>query len=199
MSSQTPIETTTAFKGIDLKLQNIAAAIKPHLSWLTYSFGLSDRIVELREKKPYVFPAIYQDLNSKEWVSCMPSDLYPAFAFWTKEPEAEFRDNNPARMYYNVSVIFYLDLKHIAPTQNWKLVKSNIRQDILEVFRTHKYGGFGVLQIMRWIDDDITEVYKDFSIEQIDNIFKIYPKYALRIDFEFAFLMECSTSYNSYT
>jgi hypothetical protein len=194
MSSKTPIETTTAFKGIDLRLQNIAAAIKTHLSWLAYSFGLTDRIVELRDKKPYIYPAIYQDLNSKELISCMPSDLYTAFAFWTKEPKAEFKPESPNRIFYNISVIFYLDLRHIAPTQNWKLVKSNIRQDILQVFRTHQFIGEGVLNMLQYVDDDITEVYKEFSIEQVDNKFKMYPKYALRIDFEHSFLMECQVN-----
>ena len=154
----------------------------------------------MRNKKEYIYPAIYQDINAKDLISLMPSDLNQAFAFWIKESEADFSINDFKRPIYKVSCIFYCDLKNIAPTQNWKLVKSNIRQDILEVFRTHQFAGIGVLQILSIVDDDITEVYKGFSVDQLDNKYKIYPKYAIRLNFDFTFLMECiNGSYNSYS
>lgn len=197
MSYNTPIETTTAYRGIEKKLQDIAAAIKPHLSWLEYSFGLADRFVETREKKEYIFPAVYQDINSKDPLSVMPSDLHKAFSFWVKGPEGKFDVDNPAIAHYGISVIFYCDLKKIAPTDQYRLTRTKIRQDILQAFREHHHG-FGVIQLKQIIEDDLTKIYDGFSVEQVDNKYKMLPKYAIRLDFDYSFIIECQTSYNTY-
>src|SRR5512133_2881914 len=145
MSYNTPIESTTSYKDLELRIQNLAAGIKTKLSWLTYSFGLTDRFVEMREKKPFIFPGIYQALNTKDPLSMMPSDLYPAFSFWVKG-ESEKPEYNFSRVWVPVSVIFYCDLKHLDPTTEYRYTKTKIRQDILEAIRQNQYIGAGVLR-----------------------------------------------------
>jgi hypothetical protein len=188
----------TGLKGIDLKLQSIAAhmpsTVTGGLSWLEYSYGLADRLVEFRDGKEFIYPAVYQDINSRDPHSCMPNDLPDAFSFWIKE---DVKINDPVRAYYNISVIFYMDLRQIAPTNNFKLSKSKIRQDILEFFRVHKYIGLGVWDLIRITDDDITQVYKGFSVNQLDNIVRQLPKYAIRLDFTYSFIHDCPVT-NSY-
>jgi len=195
MSYSTPIASITGLKGIDKKLQDIASHMT-ELTWLSYAFGLANRDVSFRDGKEFVIPTCYQDINSKDALSVMPSDLYPAFSFWTKEPEAEF-DENSARIMYQVSCIFFCDLKHIAPTNNYKLTKSKIREDILRFFRVHENAGFGQLTITSLIDDDIAQIYKGFTLSQLDNKYRMLPKYAIRVNFDFSFLHECE-AYNSY-
>lgn len=195
MSYKTPVIAPLTLKGIDDKIQSIAshmgALVPGGLVWLTNSFGLADRNVEFRDGKEFIYPSVYQSSNSKDPYSCMPNDVPDAFSFWVKEPEGKFSKNNPARMYYLVSCIFYMDLRQIAPTTNFKTTKTKVRQDIIEFFRTHHYGGFGVINPLRIIDDDLVQVYKGFSINQLDNLWRQLPKYALRFDFEFAFILEC--------
>lgn len=198
MSYTTPVETTTSFKDLEVKLQGYSAAIKAKLSWLTYAFGLADRVVEFKDGKAKVFPAIYQDTNKKELLSLEPSDLHQAFCFWVKDEEVETEENNWSRLIINVSLIFYMDLRDIAPSENWKLTKTKIRQDILEAIRQTKYSGLGVLEPVSIIEDDITSIYDGFTMEQIDNKFKIYPKNALRINFRFGYLRECG-AFNTYS
>jgi hypothetical protein len=197
MSYKTPKETTTAFKDLELKLQDISAGIKSKLTWLSYAFGLADRIVETVDGKPYVYPAIYQDSNARESISLMPSDLYHASCFWVWDGELRLPEYNFKRAWVNVSCIFYVDLRNIAPNSNYKLTKTKIRQDILEAFRQNQFAGYGVLLHDSIVEDDITAVYDGFSLDQVDNKFKMYPKYAMRFNFEFGFLTECS-SFNTY-
>jgi len=199
MSYKTPTVASLTLLGIDKKCQDISGQMTD-LTWLSYAFGLADRMVELRDEKDYVYPACYIS-NTKDPINAMPSDLYNALCFWIKDPEALFNyENNPNRMYYKLSCIFFMCLEKISPYINYKETKTKLRQDIIKFFDEHKDGGaFGVLELVRIIDDDITEVYKEFSIEQVDNRFKMLPKYALRIDFNFAFLLECPPAvYNSF-
>lgn len=201
MSYKTPIAATLSVQGIDKKVQDIAghmpSSVTGGLSWLSYSFGLADRIVEFRDGKEFIYPGIFQDINSKDPHSCMPNDIPDAFCFWVKE-DGKFSKNNPARAYYNISCIFFMDLRAINPSTNYKETKTKVRQDIIEFFRVHHYGGFGVINPVKIIDDDLTQVYKGFSVIQLDNIYRQLPKYAIRFDFEFAFLLDCPVN-NVYT
>jgi hypothetical protein len=197
MSYKTPIVASLTLKGIDSKIQSIASHMPSTatggLSWLTHAFGLADRMVEFRDGKEFVYPAVFQDINSKDQHSCMPNDIPDAFCFWVKE-DMKISNNNPARSYYKISCIFFMDLRQIDPLTNFKITKTKIRQDILEFFRVHHYSGFGVITPAGIIDDDITQVYKGFSVNQLDNIVRQLPKYALRFNFDFAFINECSTN-----
>lgn len=188
----------TGLRGIDNRIQIISSHmpsdVSGGLSWLTYSYGLADRLVEFRDGKEFVYPAIYQDINSRDPHSCMPNDVPDAFSFWVKE---DVKINDPARAYYNISCIFYMDLRQIAPTDNYKKSKSKVRQDILEFFRVHKYMGEGVWSLVKITDDDITQVYKGFTVNQLDNLVRQLPKYAIKIDFTYSFILECPVT-NSY-
>lgn len=196
MSYKTPvIPLLTNLKGIDRKVQDISLLMDASLytsgiEWLTHAYGMSERIVEFRDGREFVYPACYQDINSKDPQSMMPNDVPDSFCFWTKE-DTVFGDN-PTREYHNVSCIFYMDLKQIAPTNNWKETKTQVRQDIIEFFRVNVYnGGFGVVKMTGITDDDITRVYEGYSVGQIENLWRQLPKYALKIDFEFSFIKEC--------
>jgi len=189
MSYNTPISTITGLKGIDKKIQDIASHMTD-LTWLSYAFGLVNRDVAFRGGKEIVIPTVFQDLNGKDPISMMPSDLYKAFSFWVKEPETKPDENN-TRLQYKISCIFYCDLEQIAPDSNYAVTKSKIRQDILRFFRLHENAGLGQLAITSIIDDDITQVYKGFALSQIDNKFRMLPKYAIRVNFDYSFLYEC--------
>ena len=197
MSYKTPKVANLTLKGIDKKLQDISSHMSA-LTWLTYAFGLADRMVETRDNNDYIFPACYIN-NTKDPIDVMPSDNYKAFCFWTKDSEGTFDyDKGPARIYYEVSCIFYVNLERVDATANFKETKTKIRQDIMTFFNREVNKGIGVLRMNSIVDDDITEVYEGFSMEQLDNKFKMLPKYALRVDFELSFIQECSSSYNTY-
>lgn len=197
MSYKTPVVANLTLKGIDKKLQDISSHMSA-LSWLTYAFGLADRMVELRDNADKIFPACYIS-NTKDPMDVMPSDNYKAFCFWTKDGEGTFDyDKGPARIYYNVSCIFYVNLERVDHAANYKEVKTKVRQDIMTFFNREVNKGIGVLRMKSIIDDDITEVYEGFSMEQIDNKFKMLPKYACRVNLELSFIPECSGTYNTY-
>jgi len=178
-------------KGLDNKIQDISQDMQNSLLWLSQCFGLADRAVEFRDGKEYIYPACYNDKNYIDPQTMMPNDTISAFCFWVKEADLRLSNNNPVRNYYKISCIFYMDLRRLAPYDNYKSIKTQIRQDIMDFFRTHIYGGYGVLVPVRIIDDDLTQVYKGFSVSQLDNVWRQLPKYALRYDFDFAFLMSC--------
>jgi hypothetical protein len=158
---------------------------------------LAERIVEIRDEKDYIFPAVFES-NNIDPVPVMPCDLWDSFAFWTKTGTANFILNdapnkNPV-IRYDVSCIFYVDMRKISPLTSYKETRAKLTEDIFHFFNTVKFKG--QLKQIRFIDDDITKVYDGFSIEQIDNRFRIYPKWACRIDLELYFRDSCYVTNN---
>ena len=201
MSYKVPINSSTlTLKGVDDRIQSIQALMTSSLSWLNKSFGLSDRIVKMVNDKPYIFPATFES-NVKDPIPLMPGDVWGAYCFWIKDGEAKFelKDNFPPRVamtVYNVSCLFYMDIKKIDNVHTYKETKSKLIEDIFHFFENVHING--QLVPLKFIEDDITEVFKGFTIDQIDNKWKMYPKWACRMDFELTLWGDCYST-NSYT
>jgi uncharacterized protein YktB (UPF0637 family) len=199
MSLKTPIIPTLTLKGLDAKIQVIQLKMITSLSWLNKSFGLSDRIVEMRGDQIYVYPAAYES-NVKNPIPMTPSDIYSAFSFWVKNGDTTFElnENFPPKdplIKHLVSCIFYIDIHKIDDTVSYKETKSKLIEDIFHFFNTVQVAG--MLVAKRFIEDDITKVYDGFTLDQIDNKFKMYPKWCCRMDFELTIRDDCYVA-NTY-
>lgn len=199
MSYKTPIIPSLTLKGLSRKIQEIQSRLASDLSWLSKSFGLADRIVEYREGAEYVYPAVFEG-NTIDPISLMPSDLYQSYCFWVYDDSefdtnSDFPTKNPI-ITNNVSCIFYMDIRRIDNVMAYAGTKSKIIEDIFHFFNTVNVSGR--LIPVRFIENDITEVFSGYSLDQVDNVFKAYPKWACRMDFEFSYRDACYTS-NTYT
>lgn len=198
MSYKTPIIPDLTLKGLDKKIQDIQVLLEG-LSWLTKSFGLSDRIVELRDDTPYVYPAVFE-ANKVDPISVMPSDTWASYCFWTSgDTSFDLNIKTPPKnplIRTNISCIFYIDIKRIDNTSSYKETKTKLREDIFHFFNTVKVSG--LLEHTDFIEDDITRVFNGFSIDDVDNRFKMYPKWACRMDFDITYRDDCYTT-NAYT
>jgi hypothetical protein len=194
MSYPNPDTSSLTLKGIDNVIQNIQQKVKASLSWIDQSFGLTDRIVEERNEKPYVFPAIFQE--GMDPVSMMPSDEWSNFCFWTKEPEVKIEGGNHRMLLgtYTVNCIFYVDIKRTS-SLNYKTAKTYMVNDILNFFNTVQAGA--QMELVSFIEDDITEVYKGFTLSEVDNRLKMYPKWACKVTCQINVWEPCYSA-NSY-
>src|SRR5512133_2846219 len=202
MSYAVPINPTSlTLKGLDSRIQSLQTELATDLSWLEKSFGLADRIVETREEKEYIYPAVFES-NVADPIQMFPSDSWKSFCFWTKKEISKMNDTSeePGRrnpvLTYDVSCIFYMDIRRIDNSLTYKETKSKITEDIFHFFDHAKYKG--ILQMTQFIEDDITKIWDGYSIDQVDNRFKIYPKWACRLDFQMQFRYGCYST-NTYT
>jgi hypothetical protein len=169
------------------------------LPWLVKSFGLADRIVDMKDGKPYIYPAVFE-LNQVDPIPLLPSDAWDSFSFWVKSEEAtidsegSFVSKNPL-LTYNVSCIFYMDINKSGREQIYKESKSKIIEDIFHFFNTVHVQG--KLAAKKFIEDDITKVFEGFTLDQLDNRWKMYPKWACRMEFEYSIRDECYNSVSS--
>jgi len=200
MSYKQPLIPNLTLKGIDLKIQDIQVKMDASLSWVAKCFGLADRIVEWRDEKEYIYPATFE-ANTKDPISMMPGDAWNSFAFWVKTGQATIVNNTdfPPKypmMKYEVSCIFFVDIRRIDNVLTYKETKSKLTEDIFHFFTNLNFAG--KLVPTRFIDDDITKIYDGFTIEQVDNRFKMYPKWACRMDFDLFYRDGCYST-NTYS
>jgi|WetSurMetagenome_2_1015567.scaffolds.fasta_scaffold00103_48 hypothetical protein len=200
MSIKTPIIPNLALKGIDAKIQEIQILMDSNLSWLVKSFGLADRIVDQKNDKPYIYPAVFES-NVKDPIPLMPSDVWDSFAFWTKsgelriDSEGSFVSKNPL-ITQEVSCIFYMDISKIDNVSTYKETKSKIIEDVFDFFNNVHVSA--MLVPVKFIEDDITKVFDGFTLDQLDNKWKMYPKWTCRMDFELSYRDGCY-SLNTYS
>jgi hypothetical protein len=175
-----------AYKGIDKIIEKLASEIS--FSWLEKAYGLVDRIVEMRDEKPYIFPGVYED-DATDPISMMPSDL-KSFCFFLKGAEAKFDEFEYGQLplvRWPVSCIFYMDISHAGGY--YKETRSNITDDIFNFFNTIHAGA--IITPLKFIEDDITKVYEGFTLTDLDNKWKIVPKWCCRMDIEIAYRYLC--------
>jgi hypothetical protein len=198
VSYKSPVIPTLTLKGVDKRIQSIQLLMHS-LSWLTKSFGLADRIVEEKEGKPYVYPATFET-NIIDPIPLMPGDVWNSFSFWVKTGDAvidvqdDIASKNPL-IKYDISCIFYIDIRKISPSGNYKETKSKLIEDIFHFFNNVHING--ILTQKKFIEDDIVQVYKGFTLDQVDNKFKMYPKWSCRMEFELIFRDDCYVT-NTY-
>jgi hypothetical protein len=174
-----------AYKGIDKIIEKLAAEIS--FSWLEKAYGLADRIVEMQGEKPYIFPGVYED--AFEAISMMPSDV-KSFCFFLKGSEAKFEEFEYGQLplvTWPVSCIFYMDISAVGGY--YKETRSNIADDIFKFFNTTHAGA--IITPLKFIEDDITKVYDGFTLTDLDNKWKIVPKWCCRMDVEIAYRYPC--------
>lgn len=173
-----------AYKGLDSVIETLKGKLS--FSWLDRSYGLADRITELRGDKPFIFPACYSTTDGDP-VSMLPRDDY-SYAFWVRNGEAKFINPEIGQLpviTYPVSLIFYMELNYTGK----KEARSKVTEDIFNWIYTVRGGC--ILSPVKFIEDDITKVFDGFSFEELDNKWKIFPKWCCRVDFDLTFRFSC--------
>lgn len=187
------VPTFTGLKNIDLRLQNMAAYIGADITWLDYSFGLADRITQQRDE-PYTFPAAWMS-NTIDPFDCMPNDQY-TYSFWlasdltSLEYPDEYSVNKVPLIQQDVSVVFFVDLRHVSKSSSYNITRSQCRQDIMDSLNAMSGVGANFTPT-GYIENDMADIYDGFSIEAIDNQKKELPFWAIRVNGTLSFRPDC--------
>ncbi len=186
----------TGMKNIDSVVEKLQDGIS-RLSWLTYSFGLADRFVEQGETGPYVYPATF--LEDIEHFDCLPNDNAPAFSFWrVVDPTLFVYDDEDAFERWpvveaTVDVIVFANLAKVGKGKDYHTIRSGFRQQLINTLTNEMQGDYKLIPESMY-ENDITQVYEGYSINQVDNVKKQLPYWAIRVRCTLKYLSECESS-----
>jgi hypothetical protein len=92
----------------------------------------------------------------------------------------------------------FANLGRIDNYNSMYVTRSKMRQDIINTLSNKIYGDFKLIPL-RIYENDMTQIYSDYSIDQIDNIKKQLPFWAIKVECELSYVADCDEDDNEYT
>jgi len=196
------VPTFSGVKNIERVVQIMQQVVADNLVWLAYSFGLAERFVEKTEEGVYVYPATF--MTAQDHFDCLPNDRVPAFSFWKLNDPTDlvhFDEDSYDRwpmVESDIDFIVFANLKRIDNQVSQYVTRSKMRQDIINALSNKMTGNYKLVPRSIY-ENDMTEIYSGYSIEQIDNLKKQLPYWAIRVNCTLKYVAECDDSGNNYT
>lgn len=178
---------------VDAVIAKIQDGLKAKISWLDYAFGRAERIVKQFDGKNIRIPAIYtgNERQPNEYLELSPDANIGNFSFfWLMDPQKyTWRPGMPGGFKVPFALIFWFDLREIySETDNRNV--SAIEAEIIHTLN----GGFLIPNGSIRIDTIYTlaeNIYKEFSLEAVDNQFLMHPYAGIRFEGSLIFDEPC--------
>ena len=174
---------------LDVVIGELQDVLKLKLSWLKHSFGKCQRLTKIRENREYYYPAIH--LKRGEYVSLLPEQTLGNFSFFViSDPQnIDFNKNQFNTIKPKFSIIFWFNLDTIILNSNDRNIEA-LKAQILRVLTREtflKKGTFTIEQIYEQSEN----IYKGFSLKEVDTQFLMQPYGGLRFEGELTFRELC--------
>ena len=159
---------------LDRIIGNIQKGLSDNIGWLDNAFGRAERIVKYNDNGRRIYiPTVYIGENDYREVS-PDSQLGNFCFFWVEDHQSvEWIDKQSIGIETGFSVIFWFDYRTIFNASSERN-KERLKKEILDVLN----GGFwlksGRIKINK-IYELAENIYKGFSLDEIDNQFLMQP------------------------
>ena len=181
-----PIKTNA--KLFDKVIGYVQTGLANNLSWLNYAFGKAERLVKNINGKRYYTPNLYIGKNEYELIE--PDSNIGNYCFFTLDEPQQVSYEVGDRTYLKCpfSLIVWVDMRTIE-TDDERNTES-VKQDILRTLNGKLWLKEGHITINR-IWEKAENVFKGFTLDEIDNQFLMQPYCGWRIEGEMECFTEC--------
>lgn len=172
----------------DLLASQLQQYIASNLDWVDHSFGICEKLVNLKEGKRFTSANAFID---KEYVQVMPCEELGNFSFMIlRDPQtyiSHFQVKSP------FSLIFWYNVDKVSSSpskRNREAVKAQIMAT-LNGWRNPR---------IEWgkVYESPENIFSDFSYDHTNNQFLMHPYAGIRIDGTITCNLPCYTPYGSY-
>jgi hypothetical protein len=176
---------------IDKTIGDIQDGLVAGLPWLNYAFGRAERLVKMFDNERVYSPNVYKDGN--DYVLVNPDSNIGNFCFFyvddPQDLDEEVIPETTGNITADFSVIFWFDLRTIfndASNRNTEAVKEQILKVLNGGFNLHS----GKIKLHR-VYETAENIYKWFSLDEVDNQFLMHPFYGFRFSGEMIVFENC--------
>lgn len=183
---RTPIKNNA--KLFDALFGEIQKKLDTDLLWLDYAFGKAERLVKEVNGRKYYTPNIY--IGQNEYEEITPDTGIGNYSFFIlHEPQNidQMGHGMNGRIKSPFSLVFWFDLRTITEDDNRAI--EAVKMQILQVLR-NTYAKNGNISISK-IYERAENVFKEYSLDEVDNQFLMHPFAALRFDGEAMVQIPC--------
>ena len=183
---------------LDKVLAAIQTGLVDNLSWLDAAFGRAQKLTKMVKGKKIVTPNVYcggwNGHGPNDYIEVSPDSKIGNFSFfWIEDPQTINAGPFDRTIKTPFSLIVWFDLRRVydSPTnRNTEYLKA----EILNVLngRTGWHLESGRVIVSR-IYEQVENIYRGFTISEIDNQFLMHPFGGFRIDGELEYDELCFT------
>lgn len=165
---------------IDRVIGNIQAGLMEKVDWLDVAFGRAQRVAKIINGKKYFTPNVYaggtEYRGNNDYIDVSPDANIGNFSFfWIDDPQQmDWQPKIQGEIKAPFALIVWFDLRKVYPGQLNNRNTEALKAELLKVLN----GGFwlkdGRITINR-IYELAENVYKGFTLDEIDNQFLLHP------------------------
>lgn len=170
----------------DLAAGQVNATLAANLSWLTEAYGVAQRRERLRDTARVLYPAIYTG-NGNEYLSMLPDGHLGNFSWWDIEDGGEL-DWQPNRLIFHrvrFGLVLWGDFRTVFPGEYESRTAEHIKAAVLAILNAGHWPN--VTLRINQVFERSENVYRGYTVSEIENQFEMRPYFALR----FAGEMKC--------
>lgn len=171
---------------IDKVVVQIQDGLKAKLPWLNYSFGRAQKLVTLKDKQNYFYPGVH--IGKGTYINVLPDQKLGNYSFIVvDDPQSvDFRPNTQNNVKVKYSIIFWFNLNKIFPGVQDRNTEA-LKEQIVRVITRELHLTTGRIDI-RQIFEQPENVYKGYSLKEIDSQYMMQPYGGMRFEGEMLFM-----------
>lgn len=171
---------------IDKLVVQIQDGLKAKLSWLNYSFGRAQKLVTLKGKQNYFYPGIH--IGKGAYINVLPDQKLGNYSFlMVDDPQSvDFRPNTQNNVKVKYSIVFWFNLDKIFPGEKDRNTEA-LKEQIVKVITRELRLTTGRIDI-RQIFEQPENIYKGYSLKEIDSQYMMQPYGGMRFEGEMLFM-----------
>ena len=183
------VYTTDCPRLIDKILGDIQKGLADNIGWLDNVFGKAYRLVSRDNTRRYYTPVVYTHGN--EYLKMFPDSGLGNFVFFrVDDPQTmNWIPYQQGSLKFTSALIVWFDLRRVfygGDGRNIEAIKAEFLKVLNGCFTIHS----GNLQVSR-IYEQAENIYKGYTIDEVDNQFLMHPYGGLRIDLDINVNEDC--------
>lgn len=168
---------------LDAAIQEIAGALKKGLPWLDNAFGRADRVKGVKNGRTYYTPAVYEGEAARkfDYRSMLPDQGNGSFSFFVcEDPQTVGAGPGPRELTSPFALVVWTDLRRVYRSCATRNVEA-LKLQVLQLLSAGTWKSLRRLTVTR-IFDRAENIYKGFTLDEVDNQFLIQPFAGFRIE-----------------
>lgn len=186
---------------VDAKIAELQQILVANLPWLDAAFGRAQRLSKKMNGKTIITPNVYcggwRGHGENDYIEVSPDSKIGNFSFFeVNDPETvEWQYRQQMEIVTPFSLIFWFDTRRIFGVGDNRNI-SHLKNEILTLLngrtglRFHTNGHLTITQIYERAEN----IYRGYSLSEIDNQFLMHPFGGLRFDGTIKMLQPCTDS-----
>lgn len=174
---------------IDRVLACIQDSLIENIGWLDHAFGRAQRLVTKKDYRDHYYPGVY--IGHGEYLNVLPGQgLGNRTYFTVDDPQSvEFNVRRYNAIRSPFSLVLWYDLRSIYPSTKERNTEE-IKRQLLRVLSNVVLPSGSRIEVTR-IYEQAENIFKGFSLKEVDTQFLMQPFGGLRIEGTITYREEC--------